>query len=526
MLRPPAPAPVIIGPGTPISPQVWEQHQPRSPDFTVRTAGGPTQINLFWESLLEASAHIDAATTVFTDVRYELTEVLGSFGSTMGHLHWRIPAFQAQFAALLAGTAGAEQLLAQAGNGAEQAHQAYRDAETTVQTWFALLLRVSEHELVIEHLLSPNGDNSFAYDWMVTTGVISAGLGLSVLRARFPVVATIVSTVAAMEKHAGLTPALMGRNEQVLDPSPVTEFSHSATGSFSEHLENMADVSDHGDIAVSTIDNGVDEPVYAVYIPGIDVDGVETDQGRSPMSLVDALGNDSQHMVTVVEDALEAAGAPEGATVLPIGFSMGGSHVLNLASSPSFNQKYRVPAAATVGSPGQNKRVETDVKLTHFEDGRDPVPHALGERHQESTDRLSVIYDFQNPDSEVNSVLGSAHSLQHNVDAIRTVEDSPSQWLTPEEVEHLDVLREHLDGEVRTTVFSTGWRSQDDPDHVLPWEAESLEDLDYIPEALTDGAQEARRLGRQLPGRKRPNATPGTVDWDAADATGELLRGN
>lgn len=510
MLRSAAPAPVIIGPGTPISPQGWEQGHPRSPGFTVRTAGGPTQINLFWESLLEASGHIDAATAVFTDVRYELTEVFGSFGTTVGHLHWRIPAFQAQFAALLAGTSGAEQLLSQAGSGAEKAHQAYREAETTVQTWFALLLRVSEHDLVIEHLLSPNGDRSFAYDWLATTGVIAGGLGLSVLRARFPVAATIAATVTAMEQHAGLTPALMGRNGQVLNPDPATEFSHSATGSFSEHLESMAEVSEHGDIAVSTIDNGTDEPVYALYLPGVDIDGLEADQGRSPLSLVDALGNDSEHMTTVVEDALDAAGAPDGATVLPVGFSMGGAHVLNLAGSTALNQKYRIPAAATVGSPGRNKRVETDVKLTHFADGRDPVPHALGERHQESTDRLSVVYDFQNPDSEVSSVLGSAHSLEHNIDAIRTVEQSPGEWLTPEEVEHLDVLRNHLHGEVRTTVFTTGWRSQDDPDHLLPWEAEELKDLDYIQDALGDGAEEARRLGRQLPGRSAPDPTGAT----------------
>lgn len=455
MLRSPMSGPVIIGPGTPISAESWDPGRPPSSEFSVRTAGGPTQINLFWESLLEAAAHVDAASAVFTEIRQDLVSTAEELNSTSENLHWLIPGFHTEFDELLSGTVGTELLLNQASVGAEAAHQAYREQETTVKSWLMLLTRVSDYGLMVKHLVSPEGDNSLVYNWMVTTGVATGGLALD-----NPVGSAIVSTLTAMEEDAGLTSQLMTDHEQVLDPTAATEFSHTGDGTLGNHLQNMAEVSDHGDIAVSSIEQESGETIYALYLPGLDIDGVDTEHGRSPMGLVDTFGNDSQHMIATVDEALQAAGVPEGSTVVPIGHSMGGGHVLNLVSSTAWTEKYTVPAAATIGSPGQNKQVESDVKLTHFEDERDPIPYVLGERHQESADRLSVVYDHHDPQSDVSSVAGSAHSLQHNIDAISTMEDTASEWLSAEETAHLDVLRGHLAGNVHTVVYSTRWQPQ------------------------------------------------------------------
>ena len=472
-----------------MSPAVWQPSQPGSSGFAVRTAGGPTQINLFWGSLLEAAEHIEAASAAFTEIRQDLVGAAGELGSAAGHLHWRIVGFQSQLGALLAGTAGTEVLLAQASGGAEAAHQAYRELETTVQSWFALLLRVSEYGLVVEHLASPGGDTSFAYDWMVTTGVLTGGLALG-----SPGGSAVTSMLTAMENHVGLTSELMEDNEQVLDPRVAAEFSHSGDGTLGEHLRTMDAVSEHGDIAVSRIEQDTGETVYALYLPGLDIDGSNTDHGRSPLSLVDAFGNESQQMSAAVDEALHSAGVPEGATVLPIGHSMGGGHVLNLVNNASWTAKYTVPAAATIGAPGQNKRIDTDVKLTHFEDGRDPIPHVLGERHQESADRLSVVYDHPNPQSEVGSVAGSAHSLQHNIDAISAVEDSASDWFSAEEIAHLDVLRGHLAGNVHTAVFSTRWQPRHGTAQRPPERSANIKDLGGQSQQLPNRRPTGNRL--------------------------------
>lgn len=490
----PGQGPVIVNPGSPLSTEMWDKVQPRRAEFAVRSAGGPTQINLSWDSLLEASAHIDAAAEVFSEIGRELGAVLAGFFPTMGHLHWRVPSFQARFGALLAGVAGVEHLLVQAGQGARGAHGAYREAESTIQSWMTLLLRASEHELVAQHALSTNGDKSYAFDWLMTTGALAGGAGLGLVGMRFPMAATVLSTLAALEKEVGMTPALMNANRQVLDPEPVTEFSHSADGSLGTYLESMTEVSAMGDVAVSAIDDGSGEQTYALYIPGLDIDGLESEQGRSPLSLVDALGNESEHMMTVIDGALTAAGVPEGATVVPIGFSMGGIHALNLANNPSLTKKYNIPSAATIGSPAQNKPVTTDVKLTHFADGRDPVPHVLGEQHQAATQRVSIVYDFQNPESEVTTVAGSAHTLEHNIDAIHRVEKDPEQWLTPDQTSQVRALSQPLNGDVRTVVFSAKWRDQSSPErpgakHLLTEDARHSAD---DPKGRTKGPLPAR----------------------------------
>src|SRR5690625_4871807 len=125
MLRSAAPAPVIIGPGTPISEDAWDSSQGDTSGFSVRTAGGPTTINLSCASRLEAAEYAEAAAAVSTEIRQDLVTVAGELASTPGHLHWRSLGFQAQLGTMLTRTAGTELLLDQASGGAEAAHQAY-----------------------------------------------------------------------------------------------------------------------------------------------------------------------------------------------------------------------------------------------------------------------------------------------------------------------------------------------------------------------------------------------------------------
>src|SRR5699024_584458 len=109
--------------------------------------------------------------------------------------------------------------------------------------WFSLLLRASDYPLVMEQLLTPDGDKSLVYDWMATTGVVAGGLALDT-----PAAAALVSALTAAEEHTDLSAELLAGHEQVLDPTPATEFSHVGDGTLGNHLQNMAEVSEHGDI--------------------------------------------------------------------------------------------------------------------------------------------------------------------------------------------------------------------------------------------------------------------------------------
>lgn len=452
-------SPVVTEPTRSMISAPWAEHTPASPELTVRTSGGPTTINLFWDSLLEVSAAVRSAESELTAVRGDIAAVWTSMSSTAAHLHWRIPGFHARLGALGIGVSTLQTTLGEAVTGADRAHQAYRDADSAVQRWFHLLVRVSEHELILEHMIAPEGDAGLVYDWSTTTGVLTAGLVWDVAAWRYPAAAVSLEAVTAADRQAGPTRALMESHSHTLIETPAAELTAQGDGTLTTHMEHVSQVAQHGDIAVSEIDDGHGEPVYSVYIAGFDADGAETAQGRGPLSLIDAYANDSQHTAQVVEKALEEAGVPEGAVVVPIGYSLGGGHVMNLVNHDTFRQRYHVPAALTQGSPARNQRLDPNVAVTHMEDGRDPTPRLFGEVNQQSANRLTITYEAHSPEIELSSPLGNAHTQQHNIDAFRKVEQAAEEHLTAEEIEHLDKLRSPLEGQVKTAVFQTRWRT-------------------------------------------------------------------
>lgn len=109
---------------------------------------------------------------------------------------------------------------------------------------------------------------------------------------------------------------------------------------------------------------------------------------------------------------------------------------------------------------------------------------------------MVIEYSHLDPDIEVESIAGSAHTWEHNVDAIELLEDNDAEWLDIAERNHVDELRAQLmfGEEIETYVFDSHWQPMETPEHVLPWEAENIEDLEYLYDALKDGAQELRRL--------------------------------
>lgn len=487
------------------------------PGFTVRSSGGPTRINLEWASLQEATVHIQDAAERFTELRSELVSVYEAFsGAGFAHLHVSIPGFHLRLGALVTTTSATEQALLHASTGIEQAHQAYRSMEADVQGYFHLALKIAEAELALEHLMHPEGDDTYFYNWLVTTGVGVGGAGIDVLLKKYPKAAVMLSTLAAVEKNAGLTPALMGRNEQVVDPQASHRFTHRADGSLAGYLQQMDSVADHGDIAVSVIQRGTVDPAYAVHLPGLDIDGIRLDHGRSPMSLVDGLANGSERMTSAVEQALAEVGAPENAEVYMTGFSLGGLHATNMARSKDFQQKFTLRTVTTIASPMTQGPTEDGVKVTHFEDARDPVPRITGDRPQLSTERMVIEYHHHSPDAAGENLAGSAHDWDHNVEAIGLFEAHESQQPGARTKHHLDEFRAQLfpEGEIETYVFDTTWQQAEVPEHILPWEAESLEDLEYLQDALEDGVRELRKW----PGPDT-SATPGTVDWGTAKKT-------
>lgn len=507
------------------TPPGWDDHRApavpeegiAAPGFTVRNYGGPGRINLEWDSLKSATVHIQDAADRFSVIRAELTSVYAAFdGSGWAHLHLGIPGFQANLGSLVAGAVITEQTLHHATAGIVLAEQAYRSAEATVHAYFHLAIKVAETQLALEHIAHEDGDSSYAYNWAVTTGVGFSWVGIDVLQKKFPKLAMILKTIAAVEKHAGLSAALMGRNDQVVAPQPVHQFSHQADGSLAGYLGQMGDVADYGDIAVSVIPHGPVDPVYAVHLPELDIDETDLGHGRGPMSLIDGLRNESAHMTEAVEYALNQVGAPAHAEVFLTGFSLGGLHATNIAKNSEFQERFNLRAVTTIGSPVTSGATRPGVKVTHFEDGRDPVPRITGERPQLSSDRMVIEYHHHNPERARENIAGTAHDWENNVEAIELYEAHEAHHRDQRTTHHVDEFRAQLNqGEqIETFVFETSWQRSENPDHILPWEAESMEDLEYLDDALKDGVKELRKWPH-----RDTTSSPGTINWKDAKKT-------
>lgn len=469
-----------------------EPTAPAPLDFEVRTFGGPTWINFEWQSLIDAFQHIQAAADLYTDMRTELTGIYGEFdASLIGHLHWRIPGFHVRVGALIGGIRAKEFLLQQSVSGVESAHQGYRGAEARILRIWQMLLRGGELDSVVENFIHPQGDRSYAYDWMVTMGVLGGGEAINLFFSKYPQIATIASTVAAIENDFGFTGDLMRSNHQVIDPDPAHTFTHDADGSLSGYFDHMTEAADHGDISVSKATSEFHDPVYMVHLPGVEFDGVNLEHGRSPASVIDAFTNDSEHMTQAVSDAMEAAEVPEGAIVHLTGFSMGGMHAANIAKNKDFGSKYNIRTVTTIGSPLKNEQIETGTKVTHFEDARDPVVHLTGDRPQLSSDRILIELNHQDPENPVQNISGSAHDWEHNIEGIRQMEEHEEDWLDIQEVNHLDEFRIFYQGEVETYVFDSSWETN--PGAGDDKTLEDFSSLDHLQEALRDGALNLNR---------------------------------
>lgn len=465
---------------------------PPPPPFRVHTSGGSTTINLFWESLRDVAAHVKTARDVLDEMQSQCSSAASEPMDSWAQLNWRIPVFHARIRTLGVALGVTGTSVDGAVHSVQVAEDNYRNAENSAQRVFELLVRLDERQLIAQHALHPHGDDQLVYDWAATTGVLSAGLGVETLAMRYPGVSTMLAVASAADLDTRLTSTLLDRYEQSLDPQPTATWQHQGDGTLHHHLEYLAEVSEHGDMAVSEITTGEGEPVYTLFIAGFNSTGEPLEEGRGPLSFMDAWSHESEHTAGTIEAALDAAGVPEGATVVPIGYSMGGAHVINLVSSDRFTKRYDVPAAATIGSPGKNTPLNPGVKMTHLEDARDPTARLRGEANQQSADRLTISYESHPAEGEQASALGSRHALAHNTEAFEIIENDPSAFLSPDEIQHLDALREPLRGSVETSVYRAQWAPRESAVTPLEHHSALLTDAEYFRHALQGGMDQVR----------------------------------
>lgn len=503
-----APPPTWPQPGLfPEGVQDWPAH---APGLNAWTSGGPTTINLTWDSLLETAKHVDAAGAVFAEMRSQLMGVSGDLLSTVTALHWRIPGFGARLASALSMTASGAEILQRAAWGVQQAHDAYRSAESAVQQIMTLAMRLAYWEYLPQQLLTSSGDQGFIHDLTVTSGLGGAyGLAVGALT-RFPIVSLMLSTLQSIDGNIGLSAIMMGRSQLLTYSTSDTPYTYSSEASAADHHATVNKAREPGDIVLTTID-GQDGAVTVVDLPQLQtelIDDMDWKRMTSPLTIVDAFSHDSAHMQQAVEDVLETAEIPEGSDVVLTGVGIGGVHAVNMAANKEFTSRYTIRGVHTIGTPGVDKRIDTSIPTVHHQDIFDPVVLVTGTTHQESSARMTVNYSNIDADKSVELGTGSAHELESNLDAMRQIIDDPDahRWLSEEDVELLSTIDSLFEGDAKMQIFHADWMMQGDPDYKFPQEVESLDELQEIGQRLHDTYEElaehtpqlGTEMGRQL----------------------------
>jgi hypothetical protein len=124
-------------------------------------------------------------------------------------------------------------------------------------------------------------------------------------------------------------------------------------------------------------------------------------------------------------EALRAAGAQRGATVVGVGYSQGGIHAMNLAASRSFLGEYDLEYVLTAGSPVSGIIPGPNVNTLHLEHRTDWVPGTDGGPNPDARNQVTATMtnDLYVQTGE-NVGIGPGHQLSSYQDGARLVSAS------------------------------------------------------------------------------------------------------
>lgn len=208
-----------------------------------------------------------------------------------------------------------------------------------------------------------------------------------------------------------------------------------------ENLRNAEEsVAGEGAIVVTKVETE-QGPSYQVSIPGTQFTGPD---GEDPSladwwselsfeenpwgigGLREAMTLESQHVEEAVQEALLDAGAEEGDAVSFFGYSQGGIHAANLASSDRMAETFDVQSVLTVGSPTGNSDVKDDVAALFLEHLEDYVTGADGKPTETSANKMVLELEgyMEGLDMEAGT-FGPAHNYSNYLYQVEQALEDP-----------------------------------------------------------------------------------------------------
>jgi hypothetical protein len=178
-----------------------------------------------------------------------------------------------------------------------------------------------------------------------------------------------------------------------------------------------------GFIEVVEVENA-GQKAYVVVIPGTQLN--TPDENPFGLSgIVEGVGNRSGNVSAAVLEALKAAGAQKGATVVAAGYSQGGIHAMNLAANEDFLSDYDLKYVLTAGSPVAGIRPDPGVSTLHLEHRTDWVPGTDGAPNRDARNQVTATMNndlYAQTGERVG--IGPGHQISSYQDGARAVSAS------------------------------------------------------------------------------------------------------
>ena len=188
---------------------------------------------------------------------------------------------------------------------------------------------------------------------------------------------------------------------------------------------------------------------YVVELPGIRHLGAAADP-QDLSGAVNAMEARTTAYTRCVSEALDAAGAPEGAQVMLVGHSQGGIVAMDLAGDPAFNGgRVRVTDVLAAGSPISAKHVVAGSGTAVFsvENVADVVTHLDGVDSASAPEAgARLTYQF----AEDQQGIGANHSATLYANKLDALADSPNPLVR----DFTAQVAPYLTGRTTTTVYT------------------------------------------------------------------------
>jgi len=177
---------------------------------------------------------------------------------------------------------------------------------------------------------------------------------------------------------------------------------------------------DHDTVTVAKLAQPDGSDAYAIIYPGTtpmgDTDGaigfLADNAAFGATGFVESSAADSPHVETATMDILAQAGVPAGATVIPMGYSQGGAHAMNVGVGEKLKGKYNVSDVFTAAAyTGHRDSDDMNTNFIHIEHEHDKVPAFTGASNEPRLNRTTIQVAGY-PDHEVDAgIFGAEHNL-------------------------------------------------------------------------------------------------------------------